>query len=181
MSTKKRASKLDQYATVLAEMEAAGKTLVDMQAWLKQEGCTAALGSISAFLSHQRSQRLQSSLLQQIASGAQQCKEVEKQFGSNPAPEVDTLIKLHRVLILNLTTQGNANPELLDQVNALMKPVLDFAKLNLKREELDLSKEKFEHLKAMADKGERTDKVLSDAELTPEQRAQRIKEIYGRA
>ena len=53
--------------------------------------------------------------------------------------------------------------------------------LNLKTEQISLDREKLEFLKAKAAQAEQTDKVLSDAELTPEQRAQRIKEIYGRS
>jgi hypothetical protein len=46
---------------------------------------------------------------------------------------------------------------------------------------ISLDREKFEHLKAQAAQAGATEQVLDDAALTPEQRAQRIKEIYGRA
>jgi len=181
MSTKKRLSKLDQYASQLVEMEAAGSTLAQMQAWLKEEGCTVALSNLSTYLSAQRQSRLQSSLLQQIASGAQQCKEVEKQFGSNPAPEMTTIIKLLRVFILQLSTQAGAQPELFELVNPLVKSVMDYVKTEQKEKSLAFDERKLALLEKKAAQADQTDKVLTDAELTPAERAQRIKEIYGRA
>jgi DNA-binding phage protein len=181
MSNKRRPSRLDQYAAPLADMEVAGKTLAEMQAWLKDEGCAITLSALSSWLSRERDRRQQARLLDQIASGAQQVREVEKQFSKNPAPELDTLIKLQRVILLSLSTQAGTDPSTLELIGNSFRAVMDSEKLKLKRQELELNKEKFDHLKQMADKGERTDKVLSDAELTPEQRVQRIKEIYGRA
>ena len=144
MSTKKRASKLDQYAAPLADMEAAGKTLAEMQAWLKEEGCTTSAGNLSAFLAAQRQSRLQSSLLAQIASGAQQCREVEAEFARHPAPELETLIKLQRVILLNLSTAANADPEMLELIGNSFKAVLTAEKLKLQREEVSLAKDKFQ-------------------------------------
>ena len=144
MNKKKRASKLDQYSAPLAEMEAVGKTLAEMQAWLKEEGCTIALSGLSDFLAAQRQSRLQYSLLAQIASGAQQCREVEKQFGKNPAPELETLIKLQRVILLNLSTQANADPELLDLIGNSFKAVLTAEKLKIQREVVALDRDKFQ-------------------------------------
>ncbi|MEI8289814.1 MAG: hypothetical protein WCH99_10100 [Verrucomicrobiota bacterium] len=183
MSTKKRLSKLDQYSRQLVEMEAGGSTLAQMQAWLKEEGCTVALSNLSTFLSSQRQSRLQSSLLQQIASGAQQCREVEAQFGSNPAPELDTLIKLHRVLILNLTTQGNADPELLKLADQLTRTALEFVsgktKAAFKERELTLAEEKFQFDAATACLAKLPElKAVSDApKLSEEQKRLAIQQI----
>jgi len=54
-------------------------------------------------------------------------------------------------------------------------------KLQLQKQQLQLDREKFEHLKAQAEKADATERVLDDAQLSPEQRAKRIQEIYGRA
>ena len=172
--SKQRESKLDQHAATLAEMELAKKTLAEMVAWLKEEGITCSLSTLSRFLESQRSRRLQSSLLAQIASGAQQCKEVEKEFGKNPAPELETLIKLHRVLILNLTTQGNADPELLKLADQLTRTALEFVsgrtKAAFKERELTLAEDKFQFdaaklaLKAVAELKTISTSKLSDVE-----------------
>jgi hypothetical protein len=46
---------------------------------------------------------------------------------------------------------------------------------------ISLDRDKFELFKRKADQADATDRVLADHELSPEQREQRIKEIYGRA
>lgn len=178
---KTRKSILDPFADRLAEWDAAGQTLAQMQAALAAAGCKVSLGRLSMFLSASRSAALQRGLLQQISSGAAAVKEVEAELARNPAPEIATLIKLYRVLILKLSTQGNADPTLLELATGMTKTALDFEKLVLKRGELDLNRERLELLKRKADQAEQTEGVLTDAALTPEQREQRIKEIYGRA
>lgn len=142
--SKQKASKLDQFAETLLAMDDQKKTLWEIQAWLVQEGVTVSSGRLSEFLQSQRSQRQQSALLAQIASGARQCAEVEKSFGKNPAPELETLIKLQRVILLNLSTQASANPEMLELIGNSFKAVMDSEKLKLKREEITLAKDKFQ-------------------------------------
>ena len=149
---KSKKSKLDQFATFLLEMDDEKKTLDEIQAWLKEEGCVVSRGGISNYLSGLRSERLQSRLLSQIASGAQQCAAVEKSFGKNPAPELETLVKLHRVLILQLSTQGNADPEYLKLADQLMRTAMEFVsgqtKLKIQERELvALAEEKFQLMK----------------------------------
>lgn len=147
---KKIESKLERYLETLLEMESAvpPKTLAEMQSWLKDEGVTVHQSTISRFLDAQRQSRLQEKLLAQIASGAEQCAAVEKQFGSNPAPELETIIKLHRVLILQLTTQSQADPELVKLADQLTRTALEFTsgrtKAAHKERELKLAEEKFQ-------------------------------------
>ena len=141
---KRRPNKLDQYAAPLAEMELAGKTLAQMQAWLKEDGVSASMGGLSTFLAQLRDTRLQDKLLAQIASGARQCRDVEKEFGEHPAPALETLIKLQRVILLNLSTQANANPAMLDLIGNSFKAVLTAEKLKLQRDSLTLDRDKFQ-------------------------------------
>jgi hypothetical protein len=141
---KKIESKLDRYAEALAEMERDTKTLKEMQAWLADEGVAVDQSTISRFLESQRQLLLQEKLLGQIASGAKQCQEVEKEFGEHPAPELETLIKLQRVILLNLSTQANANPEMLELIGNSFKAVLTAEKLKLQREVLTLDRDKFQ-------------------------------------
>ena len=142
--SKQHASKLDQYAATLLDLDDQHKTLEDMVAWLRAEGVTASTGRVSGFLSDLRQQRLQARLLGQIASGARQCADVEKQFGKNPAPALETLIKLQRVLILQLSTQANVDPSLMETIFFAFKSVMDSEKVKLKREELGLARDKFQ-------------------------------------
>ena len=54
--------------------------------------------------------------------------QVEKQFAEAAAPDVETLLKLHRVLLLQLTTQASADSPLIQLVNPSMRPVLEHAR-----------------------------------------------------
>ena len=97
----------------------------------------------------QRTQEnLQTQLLAQIASGARQCREVEAEFGRNPAPSVETLIKIHRVLVLKLSNQANLAPDALRHVTELMKPVMEWARLEEKRKDRELAERKHQELLA---------------------------------
>ncbi len=140
---KTRPSKLDAFAPELDELFTAGKTLEEAQGVLKGRGCSVSLSRLSDWWSDRQTKRMQERLLGQIASGSRQCKEVEAALGKNGAPELDTLIKLHRVLILKLSTEVNTKPETIEIVAQMMKPVMDYAKLEEKRRELALSEQKY--------------------------------------
>ncbi len=79
--------------------------------------------------------RLQESLLTRIAQGATLCRELEAQLHQNPAPELETIIKLYRVLLLKLSAEIQAVPDLRHLVSTLMKPVMDWARLEEKRKD----------------------------------------------
>ena len=58
--------------------------------------------------------------------GAQQCEQVEKEFAENAAPDMETLLRLHRVLLLQLSTQASADPQLIKLVNQSMRTMLEY-------------------------------------------------------
>jgi hypothetical protein len=176
--SKKIESKLDRYTEVLLEMEAATppKTLAEMQAWLKAEGVVVSPSTISRFLESSRQSRLQEKLLARIASGADQCAAVEKQFSKNPAPELETLIKLQRVLILNLSTQANADPDLMKLVAMSFGSVMEAERLRLKRGEQALNSRKVVLLEKKAAAFDAAQKVIVST-LAPEEQRRRLKEI----
>ncbi|MDE2102215.1 MAG: hypothetical protein KGL39_33525 [Patescibacteria group bacterium] len=161
------------------------KTLDEIQSWLKAEGCTVSLAGLSRWLESARQRRLQSRLLSDIASGARQSQQVERAFSKNPAPEFETLIKLHRVLTLQLSTQGRANPELLPLADQFTKTILAAisakSKADLESRKLGLQERRVSLLEKKAAAFDAAKKVLTDADLSAEEREQRIKEIYGRA
>ncbi|MDB6109775.1 MAG: hypothetical protein JWR69_1525 [Pedosphaera sp.] len=141
---KQKPSKLDAFATQLEQWFGVDKiTLEDAQARLKELGCSVSSSRLGEWWEARLTQRMQDQLLGQIASGSRQCKEVERQFGENPAPELETLVKLHRVLILKLSTQANVAPEMVELVTDLMKPVMEFAKLQEKRADRELEQTRF--------------------------------------
>ena len=97
----------------------------------------------------------QQKLLNQIRRGAALCRALEHSLAANPAPEIETLIKLFRVLILKLSVEANAAPELLKLVNDLMKPVLDWARLEEKRKEREFAEHKYAAQKTAGEKAKK--------------------------
>lgn len=140
---KQKPSKLDAYAGRLEEWFLQGKSLAEAREQLKLDGVSVSLSRLSVWWQQRQSAKAEEQLLAQIASGARQCKEVEAAFAEHPAPELDTIIRLHRVLIMKLSTQAHADPSLLELVARLTKPTMEYAKLVEKRRELELQEAKY--------------------------------------
>lgn len=141
---KVRQSKLDAYADQLTEWFVAEKvTLQAAQERLSGLGCAVSVSRLGAWWESQQQQRMQDQLLERIASGAQACQQIEKQFSKDAPPELETLLKLLRVQIMTLSVQGQADPELLQLAGNLLKPIMEHLKIEQKREELGLAKDKY--------------------------------------
>jgi DNA-binding phage protein len=165
---KPRSSKLDPFAARLARLDAEHKTLAEMQTWLAGERVAVSLGRLSGFLEAQRSESAQERMLGQIANGSRVCAEVEKSFKRNAAPELETLIKLHRVLILKLSTQAAVEPALLELVSGAMRPVMDFAKLEAKARDQKLDERKVVLLEKKSAAFDQVKQAVNSGGLTPE-------------
>lgn len=180
---KKKKSKLDQFAQPLADMDAQAKTLDEMLAWLGEEGVICSHSTLSDFLSAQRQSRLQASLLAQIASGARQCKDVDAAFAKHPAPGLETLIGLFKVLIMQLTTVGASDPEMLKLADQLSRTALEFingqTKARFKERELTLAEAKFhfDAAKKCLEKLPELKEVSNRPRLTDEEKAKAIQQI----
>lgn len=177
---KARPNKLDRFASQLSELDAEKKTLSEICEWLAAEGCKASPSSVSVYLERLRSERRQAALLAQIASGAQQVKDVEKQFSKHEAPNVDVLIKLLRVQIMQLATKSLDNPDFLETANTLTRTVMEFisgqTKAELEKQKLAHSERKIRLLEKKAEAFDQAKGVL-ESSLTPEQQRERLKEI----
>ncbi|HEV2207317.1 MAG TPA: hypothetical protein VG167_00965 [Verrucomicrobiae bacterium] len=176
---KEKPSKLDAYAERLDEWFGEKKmTLEAVREQLRLDGCTVSISRLGEWWSQRQSRRLQDRLLEQIASGARQCQDVEKALGKSGAPELNTLIKLHRVLILKLSTEGNADPEKLELVNRMMREVQKFARLEQLAEQNKLEARRLDLLErkaALADQA----KEVTESALTPEEKQLKLKQIFG--
>lgn len=146
---KARKSKLDPYREQILEMERKNQGITEIRAWLLVKGLKASPQAISNFLTKHRQHRYEEFWLRHIYSGAQQCKEVETVFAENPAPAVETLIKMHRVLIMQLMTKEQEEEPDMDRIklsNQLTKTVLSCmaarTRTELKERELDLAEAK---------------------------------------
>jgi hypothetical protein len=89
------------------------------------------------------SSAVQEQLLNQIEAGAKLCRKVEAQLRAHPAPGLETIVQLYRVLVLKLSGDLQAQPETLALINALMKPVLDWERLEEKRKDRELEQQKY--------------------------------------
>src|SRR5689334_6868100 len=97
--TMRKESKLAEHTQQLDEwFWVQGQTLSRVRERLAEAGCPVSL----AWLSHWRAARewelRRRQLLNQIAAGARQCGRVQKEFGRNAPPNLEILIKLHRVV-----------------------------------------------------------------------------------
>jgi DNA-binding phage protein len=145
---KKIASKLDRFAETLVAMESEEppKTLRAMQVFLEGEGVNVEQSTIGRFLSSLRSAREQEELLQMVATGSQQCQEIDAAFAKNPAPQLETVIRVFKVLIMQLATKGKTSPELLSMSNNLARTAIEFisgqTKAAFKEREIRLAEQK---------------------------------------
>jgi hypothetical protein len=99
--------------------------------------------SKEALAPEESSRELQERLLAQIADGAVLCEEVERALGQNRTPQLETLVKVYRVLVLKLCVEAQGAPSLLKLANELMRPVLEWARLEEKRKERELAEQKY--------------------------------------
>lgn len=82
-------------------------------------------------------------LLERLGEGAKYCRQVEEQLLKHAGPELDTIMRLHRLIILKLSTRAEAQPELWDVLKDLMKPVMDWARLQESRKEREFAEQKY--------------------------------------
>ncbi len=132
----------------------------------KPAGALNASGAKSGTSPEETRQQLQEALLAQVSQSGTLCSELERELSRNPPPELETLIALHRVLVLKLSLEANVSPAVFRALGDLMKPVMEWARLQEKRKDRELAERKHrdsvEARKAAA--GERRE---GDA-LTPE-------------
>lgn len=107
---------------------------------------------------------------------ASQCATVRERLAAAPPPATETLVELHRVLIFNLLSQPGVEAATLAQVQALMKPVLEWERLEERRKSRELAERKYQDQQ----EAERQKDTRSDEEraLTPETLARIERELH---
>jgi hypothetical protein len=108
--TKEKSSRLDPFEDTLFAMAAAKKTLVEMKQWLSARGVTISFQAISLFLISRRERRRQAETLRQIAAGLEPVAQAHAAFQTDPEPDLDTLIKLSRIIVFEHTIKLAAPP-----------------------------------------------------------------------
>jgi len=177
-------SRLDPYSAQLLKMDDDKISFEEMLRWLKERGVTVASGTISHHMKKLRLLRMEGLLYGKILSGSKLGQDAEAALKENPAPTLETIMKVLQVLIMELTTKATADPDLLRLVGQLLKTAVGFdtgkAEAGLAKEKLKLQERWLVLLEKKAAQADSTDNVLSQPQLTPEERAQRIRQIYGR-
>ena len=138
---KPRGSKLDPFAEeIQVWFEEEMITMPEAARRLKARGCSTSIDNLGKWWRKRRSQALEEQLLEQIEFAGDQCRKLDRAFRKSPAPVIDTLLKVHRVLILKLNNQANADPKLMDLASSAFKPLFEWARIDLKKEELEDAK-----------------------------------------
>lgn len=119
-------------------------------------------------------------VLASIATGAHLNAVIAESFQTNPAPDMATLVNMIKKLVMQMAVEGETNPALLELSNTLFKSALDYVKEEGKNQDRARDERRLVLLEKKAAQATATEKVLTDADLSPAERAQRIQEIYGR-
>ena len=88
-------------------------------------------------------QEVRERLLAEIAQGDKLCQEVEARLGQHRCPELATIIKLHRLLVLRLSGEAEAIPEHFKLMSSLMKPLMEWGRLEERRKQRELAEQKY--------------------------------------
>jgi len=121
---KQRASRLDRFKPELVQMDGENVTLLQMVQWLDGRGVKISDTALSLFLRKHRKRREHELLMLQIVNGTEHCREMEKVLDKNPAPSIDTLVKVFRVLIMNVVNEGSLEPKYLRMADQLARTAI---------------------------------------------------------
>jgi len=143
---KRTASKVDKYEAELAawfrdenlSLSAARQRL------LEQHQLSVSIGSLSRFWTCREQARMRDQLLARVATGAELGRTLEAQYARQDAPTLNTLVKLARTLVLQLAVSDTADRPTLKLARDFLDTALKHADLERRREELSLSRDKFQ-------------------------------------
>lgn len=105
-------------------------------------------------------------LLGRIADGGKLCREIERQFKQHLCPRLATLIKVHRNLVLSFCNEAGEMPGRVALISALMKPVMEWARLEEKRKQRRWNEQK--HREEAAARQAAASQPAGPRALTPE-------------
>jgi hypothetical protein len=179
---KQRPNKLDPFGERLDAWASEGKTLAQMREELRKDGVTVAVSQIGEFLARRRQAALEERLFGMIASGARMNADLDAAYATNPAPEVERLIQVTKTLIMSLQVEGAANPDFLKLANSMQQTVLNYLtgvnRAEIEKAKLALGERRVAVLERKAAQADQAEGVAR-SEMSPEEKAVRMKEIFG--
>lgn len=138
--------KLDGAAPLIEWWLGPGKlSLEQVRQRLARQGCRVEAVELARWWSERRSLRAQTEFLDLIVRTARQKHKLERSLGRG-APGLETLIQAHRVLVLKFSQESTITPELLQRVKDLMKPVMEWARLEEQRKRRELAERRYRDL-----------------------------------
>lgn len=183
MMSKQKSSKLDPFAESLREMDKEGKTLAEVQAWLKEEGCVVSVSRLAEYLESLRQLESEQQLFTLIASGGRMNKELDQAYRENPAPNLDQLITVTKSLVMSLQVKGAADPKLLNLANSMQQTVLAYTmgqtKHALEQQKLAIADRRTKLLEKKAEAFDQAQGILGNHELSDEEKKIRMRELFG--
>jgi hypothetical protein len=166
---------LQEDLTAYGESHTLDETLV----WLRERGVKISRSALARWLDGRRTAALHDRILRSIATGAELIRDCEREYGRNPAPSVDQLIRLFRTLVMQLAASGAADPDFLRLAAPMMSQVLEAERLAVKRQELLLDERRVAVLERRAAAADAAEKVAADDSISAEDRMARIRDIFG--
>lgn len=156
-------------------------TLKEAAERLKPLGCSVSASRLSQWWAQRQKLKMQADLLANIASGGKFCSELDAAFARNPPPETENLIKMLRVIVMQLAVQGSADSAVLNVAANLTRAILDWAKILEKRADRDFGLKKFhEAMRSKLEAG--LDELAAAFKANPEAMRfyQQARELVGR-
>jgi hypothetical protein len=165
----------------------------DLESWLIKEGITYAacvqrisekygdavsIKQLHLWLRRRNERQLRETILRNVTAGAEATRQIKAQAQRHGVPDLDALISWVRVLIANLATRPDAEVDV-DSLTAMLKPALEWAKLQRKDAELAMDRERLELLKRKAAQAETAEGIVRDTTLTPEEKMRRFRQTFG--
>lgn len=144
---KETPSKLDAVADDLSQWlkpvpdGGEGLTLFAARARLQERGISVCPSRISDWWKARKAKLDWTALMERVRSGSQLGRDLAAEFEANPAPEIETLIKVLQVFVAQqASNRDDFDP---DRIATLLRPIIDWAKRKDSREAFEFEKTKF--------------------------------------
>lgn len=130
------------------------------------------------WLRKHNAQKLRQTILRNITSGAQAVRQLREHASRHEVPQLDELMSLVRVLAANLATRPDATVRA-ESIVALIRPVIEHAKLGQRQQQLGIDQAKLELLQREAALAEEARRTVRDTSMTDEERMAFFRQKFG--
>jgi len=118
---------LDPFRNELLQMDQEKKTLPEMLGWLKERNVTASHNNLSHFLMCRREEAELAAQQERLQVRADKCAAFEEWLAKNPTPDLGAVIKMFKLLMLEMAASKTVEPEVLKLADRLTRTALRFA------------------------------------------------------